>query len=445
MSIFKSCDIRGAFGDEVTVEHAQLLGHAIAFRQDPGVVLVGGDARLSTPALKDALIEALLLGGVRVVDLGVVPTPAFYFARRKLGIMTGVMVTASHNPPGDNGFKLTIGDLPITHAEIRGIQSLMEARVDATAPSRGQHERLDIVPEYREHIKDICPFRSDRRVVIDAGNGMMGPVAPRVFRELGYEVVELFTDVDGTFPNHLANPAVGANLAKLSEVVRASGATLGIAFDGDGDRAGFVDETGALLANDRAIVLFARDALARTPRARIVYDQKCSDVVREEILKASGVPRMERSGYTFIKTTLLRLRAAYAGELSGHHFFAEVGGDDALIAALRMAELLQSHGRSLSELAADIPDYPNTPDLRVHVRPGEADIIIGAVRDGLANVAEVSEIDGVRAQFADGWGLVRASVTEPAITLRFEGRTEEALERIKQEFVRAAPQLAGRL
>ncbi|HSV73918.1 MAG TPA: phosphomannomutase/phosphoglucomutase [Chthonomonadales bacterium] len=445
MGIFKACDIRGPFGTELTVEHARLLAHAIAFRQDPSVVLVGGDGRASTPALRAALIAAFVECGVRVTDLGEVPTPAFYHARRRLGIKVGVMVTASHNPPGDNGFKLTLGDMPITEAELHGIRALMEADIHSARPRPGAHTRYDIMPEYRQHIRTVCAVDGALRVAIDASNGMLGPVAPGVFRDLGFDVLELYTTVDGTYPNHLPNPAVFDNLRDLSALVREHGCDLGIAYDGDGDRAGFVDETGAPVDNDRAIVLFARDALSRSPRGRIVYDQKCSDVVREEIIKAGGYPRLEKSGYTFIKAALLRSGAAYAGELSGHHFFGEIGGDDALIASLRMAALLQRSGRKMSELVAGVPRYATTPDIRLPVGRAEAEAILLAVSERLASEAEVTEIDGVRARFADGWGLVRASVTEAAITLRFEGRTPEALQRVKDAFVRAAPQLAGRI
>ena len=227
--------------------------------------------------------------------------------------------------------------------------------------------------------------------------------------------------------------------------MRAARADLGVAYDGDGDRVAFVDELGEPVDNDRIIALFAHDALAKNPGATIVFDQKCSDVVREEIGREGGVPRMEQSGHTFIKRTFLETHAPYAGELSGHHFFAELGGDDGLIASLKMAALVQSSDRTLSQLVSRIPRYPITPDIRLRVAPGEADAIIAAVKKDLHGAVEVSERDGVRAQYPDGWGIVRASVTEPAITLRFEGHTVEALERIQGEFVHAAPQLAGRI
>ncbi len=445
MSIYKACDIRGVFGEELNVEHATALGHTLAIREKPNSVLVGGDGRLSTPVLKDALTRALVECGVNVLDLGSVPTPLFYYARRKLDVRIGVMVTGSHNPASDNGFKIVLGDLPITETELGEIRVLMESGARCNEARRGKIVPWHLTDEYIAFAESLFSTRGRLRIVGDAGNGMLGPIAPSVFRDLGYDLVELFTNVNGRFPNHPPNPAIVANLSALCNQVRAAGADLGVAYDGDGDRVAFVDERGEPVDNDRIIVLLARDALAKSPGATIVFDQKCSDVVREEIARDGGIPRMEISGHTFIKTTFLKTHAAYAGELSGHHFFAELGGDDGLIASLKMAVLVQSSGETLSQLAARIPHYMITPDIRLHVAPGEADRIIAAVKKDLRGAVEVNERDGVRAQFPDGWGIVRASVTEPAITLRFEGHTRSALERIKREFVHAAPQLAGRI
>lgn len=445
MSIFKACDIRGRFGTELTEDHARGLAHALALRQGPSAVVVAGDVRGSTPVLKQALMESLVDCGIHVVDLGAIPTPAFYFARRKLGIGIGVMVTASHNPAQDNGFKIALGDLPITYAELRGIQSLMEAHVNATSRVHGAIENVDILDDYVQHVRSVCPIRGCIRLAMDCCNGMLGPIAPAVARKLGFDVVELFSEPDGTFPNHPPNPAVAENVKVLCETVRSSGAAMGIAYDGDGDRVSFVDENGRPLDNDRVIVLFARASLAKHPHARIVFDQKCSDVVREEIVKAHGFPHMEKSGYTYIKTTLLRSGAPYAGELSGHHFFADIGGDDALVASLRMAEILQDSGFRFSELADSIPRYCTTPDIRITVKPHEGEGIIAMLADGLRSMAQITEIDGVRARFPDGWVLARLSVTEPAITLRFEGRTPEALNHIKAAVARIVPQLEGKI
>ena len=427
------------------MEHADALGHALALREKPAQVIVGGDGRLSTPALMQTLIRALAGCGVRVLDLGRLPTPIFYYARRKWEVQVGVMVTASHNPAADNGFKIVLGELPITEAELDEIRQLMESQARCAGATRGEIVTLPMVEEYVSYAESFFSAPSKLKVVVDSGNGMWGPIAPRVFRDLGYQVVELYSEVDGRFPNRSPNPAIAANLGALSAKVREAGAALGVAYDGDGDRVAFVDERGEPVDNDRVIVLFARDALARAPGATIVYDQKCSDVVREEISRSGGSPRMAKSGHTFIKSAFLETNAAYAGELSGHHFFRELGGDDGLMASLKMSALVERSGRTLSPLVAQIPRYSITPDIRLHVAPGEARLIIDAVKKNLRDAVGISEMDGVRAQFQEGWGLVRASVTEPAITLRFEGKTPEALEHIKQAFVKAAPQLAGRI
>jgi phosphomannomutase/phosphoglucomutase len=446
MSIYKACDIRGEFGKELTVEHASALGHALAVHANPESVLVGGDGRLSTPFLKDALISALVECGVNVLDLGAVATPVFYYARRKLGISVGVMVTASHNPASDNGFKIALGALPIGEDELAEIRRLMESRARPEHPRHGHVIPVSVTDEYAAFVESL--FSQNRRrfkIVVDSGNGMLGPLAPRLILSLGYDLVELFGDVDGHFPNHPPNPASAANLKALSEQVRSTSADLGVAYDGDGDRVAFVDERGEPVDNDRIIVLFARGALTASPGGTIVFDQKCSDVVREEITRDGGIPRMEKSGHTFIKKTFLETHAAYAGELSGHHFFPDMGGDDALVASLKMAVLVQSSGEPLSHLVGHIPHYAITPEIRLRVTPEQTDAIIAAIRNDLRGAIEKSEMDGVRVRFQDGWGIVRASVTEPAITLRFEGHTPEALARIKTEFARAAPQLAGKI
>jgi len=445
MSIYKACDIRGRFGTELRVEHATALGHALAELFHPPQVVVGGDGRLSTPELKGALIQALIECGIRVLDVGMLPTPAFYYARARLQVPVGVMVTASHNPAADNGFKIALGDLPITEDQLDGIRMLMEAGIRSESHARGQSTPVAMVEEYVAAVEELCPQRGYLKVVIDSGNGMYGPLAPRVFRDLTYDVVELFSQVDGSFPNRPANPSVAENITALCEAVRKSGADLGIAYDGDGDRVVFVDEHGTPVDNDRAIVLFARQALERHPGTSIVYDQKCSDIVREEVERGGGKPLLAKSGHTFIKGAFLETDAAYAGELSGHHFFKEIHGDDGLVASLRMASLLQESGQTLSQLVGAIPCYAITPDIRLHVAPGEAAPIITGVRHNLKGATQISALDGVRATFPDGWGLVRASVTEPAVTLRFEGHDEAALQRIKDAFIAAAPQLRGRI
>ena len=443
MSIFKACDIRAPYGEQLQDRHAILLGQALALMMGPTEVVVGGDARLSTPRLKGLLIESLVAAGCRVVDLGTVPTPAFYFARARLGIATAVMVTASHNPPNHNGFKLTLGELPISEAEIDRLRELMERGASAAAMP-GQRSEYDILPAYLDFVGALVPDRSALRVVIDYGNGVGALAGPQLWPDRA-EAVALFDSVDGRFPERSPDPAVARNLTALREAVPGRGADLGVAYDGDADRVALVDERGEVVANDKVIALFARDLLRRGP-APVVYDQKCSRVVPQTVEAAGGEAVMEKSGHTFIKTTFLERGAIYAGELSGHHFFRMLPqGDDGIFASLWFARLLADGGRPLSALVADLPDYPITADIRLPVAPDEAERILAELRNGLAGEARLSQLDGVRAEFDDGWGLARRSVTEPLVTLRFEGDDRTALKRIMTRFASVAPELAGRL
>ena len=325
MSIFKSCDIRGRYGDALTPAVARRLGQAVGAHVGATAVLVAGDVRPSTIPLKSALMDGLVTAGCRVVDLGIVPTPAFYFARDHLGITPAVMVTGSHNPPGDNGFKVNPGPWPITEPEIARLQAWMESGETITRPG-GLCDKSDILPAYEADLgKRFQPLLNQPglrlpKVLVDAGNGCYSHVAPRVMRTLGLEVVPLFCEPDGRFPNRHPNPAVAAHLSKASEMVQRHGADLGVAFDGDGDRAVFIDNVGRVVESDRSIVLFTRHLLSER-RGEVVYDLKCSSVVAEEVERAGGTPVMEKSGHTFIKTTLLRRKAMLGGEISGHFFF----------------------------------------------------------------------------------------------------------------------------
>lgn len=444
MSIFKACDIRGPYGAALRDEHAVALAHALALRHGPGDVVVGGDGRLSTPHLKDALVRSLVACGCRAIDIGIVPTPVVHFARWRLGAPAAIMVTASHNPPDHNGFKIALGDLPVTEDDIGELRALIERGARAPA-GNGAHSAHEALPEYLEAMRALVAPLKGLRVVADYGNGVGALTGPALWRASGAGVVPLFEAVDGAFPNRSPDPSVASNLAGLCDAVRAQRADLGAAYDGDADRVIFVDERGRAVGGDKVIALFARDALVAGP-APIVIDQKCSRIVPQAVRDAGGTPVVERSGHTFIKTTFLKQRAAYAGELSGHHFFSALPqGDDGVMASLFFAALLARADRPLSALAAELPEYPATPDIRLPVGPGEAAAILGQLDRGLADEARLTRLDGVRAEFADGWGMARQSVTEPMITLRFEGDDLAALRRIMRRFEAAAPSLAGRL
>ncbi len=446
MSIFKACDIRAPYPDELKDEHAILLGKAIASLLGTCDVLVGGDGRLSTPRLKQLLIGSLLTSGCRVIDLGMLPTPAFYFARHALGVKAGVMVTASHNPPQYNGFKLAFADLPITEAEISNLQELMlHSNLAAQNRNRRQVESIDMLPAYIEFVKEQMESLAGLRVVVDYGNGMGALIGPELWKHSQAETIPLFDKVDGRFPNRSPNPANPRNLTALQQAVKDNHADLGIAYDGDADRVAFVDEHGKIANMDKVIALFAQDRLSTGPAA-VVHDQKCSRLVPQIIRAAGGDPIMEKSGHTFIKTTFLQKKAVYAGELSGHHFFSSLPqGDDGVMASLYFAGILKKSGRTLSALLQTLPDYPITPDIRIAMTADKADEVLSKLRRGLADKANLIFLDGVRAEFSDGWGLARKSVTEPLLTLRFEGEDNHALRRIIQSFIKAAPELVGLL
>ena len=442
MSIFKAADIRGHYGSELHDDDAYRLGMAIAIRCGAVAVLVGGDGRQSTPTLKSFLIQGLSAGGCHVIDLGILPTPALYFARRLLNVTTAVMVTASHNPPEDNGFKVALGQIPITPDEIQALADVMAAisRPVNLHEKYGAQAR-SILPEYIDSVRSQASSLTGMHIVVDCADGVAGLVAHATWQATEAHVSFLFDTVDGRFPHHLPNPANVSNLQALRRAVLDKGADLGVAYDGDGDRVAFIDGTGQPLVNDKAIVLFACDAL-HAQTAPIVYDQKCSLIVPETIREQGGQPVMERSGYTFIKTTFLRLQAPYAGELTGHHFFHALQGDDGVIASLKMSRIIHESQCNLSKLAESIHTYPITPDIRIHMGDDVAERILSELSQHLSGEASISKLDGLRVEFDDGWGLVRRSITEHAITLRFEGKDKQALSRIIMRFSTASPVLA---
>jgi phosphomannomutase/phosphoglucomutase len=438
---YSSGDIRGEVGREVQAEDALRLGRAVGFaleqRGAPKRVVIGGDVRLSTPKLKTALVEGLLGSGCHVYDLGTVPTPALYLAKERLHTPAGIMVTASHNPPDHNGFKPIIGDLPNTEQELRELWAFVEH--GRSGKGHGIVERTEILDAYLQYLKGFF-HQGSLRVVIDSGNGCCGPLAPVLFRDLGYQVVEQFSEPDGHFPNRAPDSARPENLNPLALRVVAEEADLGICYDGDGDRASFVDEKGQVVDNDRTFVLYIRHTLRR-PRDTVVYDLKCSDIVPQQVIALGGTPVMEKTGHTFIKRAFLLRQAQLAGELTGHYCFRELGRDDGIFASLRMAEIAQAAGEPLSAHVARIPRYHTTPDLRFRMDEREIAEALDRLRSALVNEATVIEIDGVRAQYSDGWGLARASITAPELTLRFEGHTPEGLQRVIRRFQHILPEL----
>ncbi|SCM82841.1 Phosphomannomutase/phosphoglucomutase [uncultured Sporomusa sp.] len=433
MNIFQACDIRGVAGRELNDVMARRIALAVGVRLTGQKIVVGGDIRLSTPRLQRIMIDGLTESGCQVVDIGTVATPVFYYALKATGATGGVMVTASHNPSQYNGFKLVLGPQPVSEEDVAQIGRMVAGNV--RTQGNGQVVQHPVIADYLAYTASKArPGRL--KVVLDAGNGATATIAPKLFERLGYEVIAINCIPDGRFPNHPPNPALAENLLALGEAVRTHGAALGIGFDGDGDRVGFVDENGRPLDNDDIMVLIARHYLAGEKGA-IIYDAKCSMVVPEEVVKAGGRPVMARAGHTFSKTAFLRENALFAGEISGHFFFRELGYDDGMFSGLKVCQLVADQG-SLAALVDSIPNYLLTPDIRVPYHKPDKAAVLAQVAGKLA-AYKPNLIDGVRIEFDDGWGMIRASVTEPLFTLRFEAKTADRLQAITATLLEALP------
>ncbi|MHB1354771.1 MAG: phosphomannomutase/phosphoglucomutase [Anaerolineae bacterium] len=439
MSIYKACDIRGVYGTELDAGTALALGRAVGTRFKGRLVAVGGDLRPSTPVLRDSLIQGLLRSGANVVNLGLVPTPVFYFGKDECQAQAGIMVTASHNPTQYNGFKVILGDLPVLPEDLQALAREIEA--ERFSSGQGSYHQQTVNDAYVESIESAFQGLSKRRIVVDAGNGSFWQLAPRILSELGQEVVPLFCTPDGNFPNRNPNPSSSESLGTLQALVRSQHADLGIAFDGDGDRVVFVDDTAQVLPADRILVLFIRSLLRKNLGARVVYDLKSSSIVADEVKAAGGSAIMERSGHAFIKRRLMTEGALLGGEVSGHYFFGALNRDDALYATLLLLQVLDELHLKLSEAIATIPAYPITPDIRLACSPEKANKIIAQVVEAFSSYP-LDRTDGVRVLFPTGWVLVRVSVTEPLITLRFEARTENELSDLQDRVRLASPLLA---
>ena len=449
-SIFREYDVRGVAGTEILPDTAAAIGRAyavlLADRGVSGPILVGRDNRPSGTALRDALVEALLASGVSVVDVGVIPTPAMYWSLRDESILGGalpaggIQVTASHNPPEYNGFKICVG----THA-LAGdaIQELLHIHEQGrtVGGARGVRSTNDPIPRYVDDMATrLGRVKNPIRVILDGANGSGAGAMTALLDRMGVDYRCLFCESDGTFPNHLPDPSVAANLAQLSAAVRDSQATnapaaFGIAIDGDADRLGVVGPDGAMVWGDRVLVLFARDILPRHPGAPVIYDVKCSDALGEAITRAGGVPTMSQTGHSLIEARMNELHAPLAGELSGHMYIADGwhGFDDGIYSAGRLIAIVAAAGASLGSLLADVPEYPSTPEIRVACPDDRKFEIVKATVAHFAAAHPVETVDGARVGFGDGWGLVRASNTQPALSMRFEARSEARLAEIRGE------------
>jgi len=438
-TIFKAYDIRGTVPSTVNEGMAHALGLAFgaaALRAGERTVAVGRDGRLSGPALSAALVRGLLAAGVDVIDIGMATTPMLYFAASTL-CASGIQVTGSHNPRDDNGFKMVLAGRAIHGQEIQDLRRAMEEGVaPATAP--GRMRNLNVLKPYRDRIVSDVKLARPMRVVVDCGNGVAGASAPGILRALGCEVIELYSEVDGNFPNHHPDPSKPENLRDLIAALQSSGAELGLAFDGDGDRLGIVTPDGHTIYPDRQMMLFARDVLSRVPGGTIVFDVKCSQRLAPAIREAGGVPLMFKTGHSLIKARMKEVDSPLGGEMSGHIFFKErwFGFDDGTYAAARLLEILSRDADPGAVLNA-LPTSHATPELNVRCAEGEPHALVARL---VASArfdapAEVSTIDGVRVDWPDGFGLIRASNTTPVLVLRFEGHTPQALRRIEADML----------
>jgi len=443
-SNFKAYDIRGIVGKTIDEAFAEHLGRAFGSAAKVAgekAVAVGRDGRLSGPGLVAALIKGLMSTGLDVVDLGAVTTPMLYYVaatRGKHGCNSGIQVTGSHNPKDYNGFKMVLAGRAIYGDEIQALRKRIETEDYTTGT--GRSAKMDIFAEYRHRIASDCKLVRKMKIVVDSGNGIPGASAPSILRALGCEVTELYSEVDGDFPNHHPDPSKPENLADLIRTVQTTDAEIGLAFDGDGDRLGVVTKDGQIIYPDRQLMLFATDVLSRNKGATIIYDVKCTQRLAPAIRAAGGKPLMWQTGHSLIKAKLKEIKAPLAGEMSGHIFFSErwYGFDDATYTAARLLEIL-SRSKNPSKVLNALPTSYNTPELNVPCAEGEPKQVVQRLLDNadFPGSQEIITIDGLRVEYADGFGLIRASNTTPVLVLRFEGHTPEALHRIEAQMMAA--------
>ena len=442
-SAFKAYDIRGVVGKDIDDTFAEHLGRAFGSEcllAGQTAVAVGRDGRVSGPGLVAGLIRGLKSTGLDVVDIGAVTTPMLYYVaatRAAHGCNSGIQVTGSHNPKDYNGFKMVMAGRAIYGDDIQKLRQRMET--ETYTKGRGRSAKMDILAEYTARITGDAKLARPMKIVVDSGNGIPGASSPAILRALGCEVIDLYSKVDGDFPNHHPDPSKPENLADLIKVVHATGAELGIAFDGDGDRLGLVTKDGHIIFPDRQLMLLARDVLSRNKGATVIFDVKCSQRLPVVIRKAGGKPMMYKTGHSLIKAKMKEVGAPISGEMSGHIFLGErwYGFDDAMYTAARVLEIL-SRSADPSKVLDALPTSFSTPELNVACAEGEPPKVVEALKASAQFPgAKINTIDGLRADYADGFGLVRASNTTPVLVLRFEGHTPEALHRIEHDFMAA--------
>jgi len=438
--IFRAYDIRGIVDETLTAEVVYQIGLALGSEaRSRGIetMIAARDGRLSSPILSMALQQGLLATGCNVIDIGEVPTPVLYFATQTLAATSGVMITGSHNPGNYNGLKIVLDKHTLTENEIQDLYRRLIQ--EDFIYGYGDISECDVLPAYIERITSDIKLKKSLKIVVDAGNGIAGKIAPNLLRKLGCEVHELFCDVDGAFPNHEPDPSQPKNLIALISAVRKLKADVGIAFDGDADRLGVVTDTGEIIWPDRQMMLFADSILKDQPHSKIIFDIKCSRNLPKVIENANGIPIMWKTGHSLIKAKMLEENAAFAGEMSGHFFFKHrwYGFDDGMYSAARLLEIVSADHESVSKIFARFPNSVNTPEIKLPIAEAEKFIFMEKfVAQAIFNDAIISTIDGIRVDFPEGWGLLRPSNTTPCLILRFEAKDERWLESIKAMFRR---------
>jgi phosphomannomutase/phosphoglucomutase len=434
--IFREYDIRGVADRDLTDDVAECIGKAFGtYAQSFGKkeVVLGRDCRLSSPRLHKVVLDAMLSTGLNVVDIGICPTPVFYFSLFHLEKEGGIHITGSHNPPDQNGFKVCIGKSTIFGEEIQKLRLVCEK--GRFAGSRGTLSEYDTIPEYQKFVVENIKLERPLRVIIDAGNGTAGPVAPKLIRDLGCEVEEMYCEMDGSFPNHHPDPTVPKYIEEIMGRVKNEGYDCGIAYDGDADRLGIIDDKGNILWGDQLLILFAREILSRKPGSVVISEVKSSKALFDDIAKHGGKPIMWKTGHSLIKQKMKETNAAVSGEMSGHIFFADryFGYDDAIYSSCRLLEILSKSRRPLSEMLSDVPKMYSTPEIRMEC-PEEIKfkVVKEITRYFKENDYDVVDVDGARVTFEDGWGLVRASNTQPVLVLRFEATSEKRRDEIRK-------------
>ena len=443
--IFREYDIRGLVDQDLTEEVVCMLGQAFATHlaaQKKHCISLARDGRLSSPRLRQSLLQGLKAGGLEILDIGLCPTPVFYFSLFHLDREGGIMITGSHNPSEFNGFKICVGKETIHGEEIQKLRRLMEAK--ALIQGNGSCSSGDVIPAYRNFLLNNIQIKRKMKVAVDSGNGTAGAVAPKVLKDLGCQVIELYSEVDGRFPHHHPDPTIPENMYDLIRTVKKTGAEVGIGYDGDADRIGVVDHQGNIIWGDQLLILFSREILRHHPGATIISEVKCSQNLFDDITRHGGRGIMWKSGHSLLKSKIKAEKALLGGEMSGHIIFADryFGFDDAIYASCRLLELLSQEKKSIPELLSDLPPVYNTPEIRVPCPDKKKFDLVQRVKKSFDGEYPIVTVDGVRVLFPDGWGLVRASNTQPVLVLRFEARSPERLKEIRALVEKRVEELA---